>query len=116
MSGTFVLDGTRFDGSNGGPQSPFTEAVSFLMRCADRDEVDYYWNRLVEGARKPSAGRAAAATTAGRVVPGFRRWSPKSVISSLRGLSDVTLTSYDRVIRRRDQRPMTERRRRGRAD
>jgi predicted 3-demethylubiquinone-9 3-methyltransferase (glyoxalase superfamily) len=38
--GTFVLDGHRFLGINGGPQFRFTEAVSFEVRCADQAEVD----------------------------------------------------------------------------
>jgi predicted 3-demethylubiquinone-9 3-methyltransferase (glyoxalase superfamily) len=45
VSGTFVLDGVRFIGINGGPQFPFSEAVSFTVRCTDQDEVDYYWDR-----------------------------------------------------------------------
>ena len=36
----------RFTGINGGPQFPFTEAVSFLVRCADQEEVDRYWAAL----------------------------------------------------------------------
>src|SRR5262249_50033245 len=31
LSGSFVLDGTRFIGINGGPQFPFSEAVSFTI-------------------------------------------------------------------------------------
>ena len=56
VSGTFVLDGKRFVGINGGPQFPFTEAVSFEVRCADQDEVDYYWNRLVDGGVESQCG------------------------------------------------------------
>jgi predicted 3-demethylubiquinone-9 3-methyltransferase (glyoxalase superfamily) len=56
MSGTFVLDGTRFVGINGGPEFPFTEAVSFEVRCADQDEVDYYWDRLVDGGEESQCG------------------------------------------------------------
>lgn len=56
MSGTFVLDGHRFIGINGGPQFPFTEAVSFEVRCADQDEVDYYWNRLLDGGVESQCG------------------------------------------------------------
>src|SRR4051812_47051577 len=44
LYGTFVLDGHRFLGINGGPMFRFTEAVSFEVRCADQDEVDYYWS------------------------------------------------------------------------
>jgi predicted 3-demethylubiquinone-9 3-methyltransferase (glyoxalase superfamily) len=56
VSGTFVLDGQRFLGINGGPQFEFTEAVSFEVRCADQDEVDYYWNRLLDGGVESQCG------------------------------------------------------------
>lgn len=46
LSGSFVLDGTRFIGINGGPAFTFSEAVSFTVHCKDQDEVDYYWDRL----------------------------------------------------------------------
>jgi predicted 3-demethylubiquinone-9 3-methyltransferase (glyoxalase superfamily) len=56
LYGTFVLDGHRFLGFNGGPQFRFTEAVSFEVRCADQDEVDYYWSRLVDGGEESQCG------------------------------------------------------------
>jgi predicted 3-demethylubiquinone-9 3-methyltransferase (glyoxalase superfamily) len=56
VSGTFVLDGTRFVGINGGPQFPFTEAVSFTVSCKDQDEVNYYWDRLVDGGQESQCG------------------------------------------------------------
>ena len=31
---------------NGGPQFPFTEAVSFQITCVDQAEVDRYWSAL----------------------------------------------------------------------
>ncbi len=46
---TFTLAGQRFVGINGGPQFPFTEAVSFQIDCEDQGEVDRYWEALVEG-------------------------------------------------------------------
>jgi predicted 3-demethylubiquinone-9 3-methyltransferase (glyoxalase superfamily) len=54
--GTFVLDGQRFIGINGGPQFPFSEAVSFEIRCTDQAEVDYYWDRLVDGGEESQCG------------------------------------------------------------
>ncbi len=54
--GTFVLDGQRFLGINGGPDFPFTEAVSFEIRCKDQSEVDYYWERLVDGGEESQCG------------------------------------------------------------
>lgn len=56
VSATFVLDGTRFIAINGGPQFPFTEAVSFTVACKDQEEVDYYWDRLVEGGQEQQCG------------------------------------------------------------
>ncbi|WP_067461382.1 VOC family protein [Actinomadura macra] len=43
----FELNGQRFVALNGGPQFTFSEAVSFQIFCADQDEVDYYWDRLI---------------------------------------------------------------------
>ncbi|MDN4174013.1 VOC family protein [Nocardioides sp. SOB77] len=47
MAGEFVLDGIAFRGINGGPQFPFTEAVSFEISCRDQAEVDRYWEALL---------------------------------------------------------------------
>jgi predicted 3-demethylubiquinone-9 3-methyltransferase (glyoxalase superfamily) len=51
----FELDGQKLTALNGGPMFRFTEAVSFVVRCDSQEEVDYYWSRLLEGARKASA-------------------------------------------------------------
>jgi predicted 3-demethylubiquinone-9 3-methyltransferase (glyoxalase superfamily) len=54
--GTFVLDGHRFLGINGGPAFQFSEAVSLMVGCKDQDEVDYYWDRLVDGGEESQCG------------------------------------------------------------
>lgn len=46
------LEGHKFmllNGSQGGEPTrfPFTEAVSFMIDCADQAEVDYFWNAFV---------------------------------------------------------------------
>ena len=56
LSGYFVLDGTRFIGINGGPHFQFTEAVSFMVHCKDQAEVDYYWDRLLDGGEESQCG------------------------------------------------------------
>jgi predicted 3-demethylubiquinone-9 3-methyltransferase (glyoxalase superfamily) len=56
LSGTFVLDGNQFIGINGGPQFPFSEAVSFTVHCKDQAEVDYYWDRLTDGGEESQCG------------------------------------------------------------
>ena len=45
----FELDGQRFVAINGGPQFKFDEAVSFQINCDTQEEIDYYWEKLVEG-------------------------------------------------------------------
>jgi predicted 3-demethylubiquinone-9 3-methyltransferase (glyoxalase superfamily) len=57
MTVEFELDGQRFVGINGGPQCPFTEAVSFQITCADQAEVDHYWDALTaEGGSEGPCG------------------------------------------------------------
>jgi predicted 3-demethylubiquinone-9 3-methyltransferase (glyoxalase superfamily) len=56
VTGTFVLDGTRFIAINGGPAFRFSEAVSFTVQCKDQDEVDYYWDRLTDGGEESQCG------------------------------------------------------------
>ena len=56
VSATFVLDGQRFTGINGGPAFSFTEAVSFMIDCRDQAEVDHYWARLVDGGEESQCG------------------------------------------------------------
>src|SRR3954447_9893575 len=50
----FVLDGQQFIAINGGPAFTFDEAVSFLINCADQAEIDYYWEKLIEGGGEES--------------------------------------------------------------
>jgi predicted 3-demethylubiquinone-9 3-methyltransferase (glyoxalase superfamily) len=54
MTVEFELDGQHFVGINGGPQFPFSEAVSFMVECADQDEVDRYWEALLSGGGEES--------------------------------------------------------------
>ena len=56
MTVSFELDGQQFVALNGGPEFSFTEAVSFMVSCADQDEVDYYWNTLTEGGQPGPCG------------------------------------------------------------
>ena len=52
----FTLDGQPYTGINGGPEFPFTEAVSLLVACADQDEVDHYWEKLTDGGQEVQCG------------------------------------------------------------
>lgn len=50
----FELDGQPFIAINGGPQFTFDEAVSFMVMCKDQQEVDHYWDKLLEGGGEES--------------------------------------------------------------
>jgi predicted 3-demethylubiquinone-9 3-methyltransferase (glyoxalase superfamily) len=43
---SFELDGQAFVALNGGPNFKFTEAISFMIRCENQAEIDYYWSKL----------------------------------------------------------------------
>lgn len=45
----FEIEGQTFIALNAGPQFPFTEAISLFVDCETQEEVDHYWDRLVEG-------------------------------------------------------------------
>ena len=45
----FELDGQQFTALNGGPLFPFTEGISFVVRCDSQQEVDSYWEKLLAG-------------------------------------------------------------------
>jgi predicted 3-demethylubiquinone-9 3-methyltransferase (glyoxalase superfamily) len=49
MSIEFEIEGQKFTALNGGPIFKFNEAVSFIVSCADQEEVDYYWEKLSAG-------------------------------------------------------------------
>lgn len=56
MTIAFRLDGQEFVALNGGPQFPFTNAVSFVVNCRTQAEVDYYWEKLSRGGEKVQCG------------------------------------------------------------
>jgi 2-polyprenyl-6-hydroxyphenyl methylase/3-demethylubiquinone-9 3-methyltransferase len=51
----FTLAGQPYVGLNGGPQFPFTEAVSFQVKTADQEETDRLWNALIADGGAESA-------------------------------------------------------------
>jgi predicted 3-demethylubiquinone-9 3-methyltransferase (glyoxalase superfamily) len=56
MTVEFQLDGQRFTALNGGPEFRFTEAVSFMVNCADQDDIDFLWSKLSEGGEEGPCG------------------------------------------------------------
>ena len=56
MAVNFELNGHPFVALNGGPQFTLSPAISMFIRCQDQDEVDWYWDRLVEGGQPNQCG------------------------------------------------------------
>src|SRR5690606_25447378 len=49
MTIEFQLEGQQFLALNGGPHFKFTEAISFIINCESKEEIDYYWGKLTDG-------------------------------------------------------------------
>src|SRR5208283_168602 len=56
MTASFQLEGQEFVALNGGPQFKFTPAISFVVSCETQEEVDHYWDKLVEGGKPSRCG------------------------------------------------------------
>ncbi|RZW14085.1 MAG: VOC family protein [Desulfobulbaceae bacterium] len=46
---SFTLNGNKLLALNGGPAFKFSEAISLMVECQDQEEIDYYWEKLLEG-------------------------------------------------------------------
>jgi len=56
MTASFRIEGQEFIALNGGPQYKFTEAVSFVVNCKTQEEIDHYWDKLLEGGQAQACG------------------------------------------------------------
>jgi predicted 3-demethylubiquinone-9 3-methyltransferase (glyoxalase superfamily) len=53
----FEIFGQRFTALNGGPMFTHSEAISFVIPCADQVEVDHYWDLLTsDGGEESQCG------------------------------------------------------------
>ena len=53
---TFQIDGYEIVALNGGPHFSFTPAISLFVKCKTQEELDYYWDRLLDGGRPEHCG------------------------------------------------------------
>lgn len=51
----FTLFGQRFQAISAGPHHEFNDAVSFVVLCDDQEELDRYWDSLLEGGGREQA-------------------------------------------------------------
>jgi predicted 3-demethylubiquinone-9 3-methyltransferase (glyoxalase superfamily) len=51
----FTLFGQPFQAMTAGPHHEFNDAISIVVLCDDQEELDRYWDRLLEGGGEPQA-------------------------------------------------------------
>lgn len=51
----FTLFGQRFQAISAGPHHEFNDAISLVVLCDDQQELDRYWDALLEGGGRPLA-------------------------------------------------------------
>jgi predicted 3-demethylubiquinone-9 3-methyltransferase (glyoxalase superfamily) len=56
MTVGFELDGQPVTALKGGPLFKFNEAISFVVHCESQEEVDEYWEKLLEGGQESQCG------------------------------------------------------------
>jgi predicted 3-demethylubiquinone-9 3-methyltransferase (glyoxalase superfamily) len=49
----FTLFGQRFQAMTAGPHHEFNDAISIVVLCDDQEELDRYWDRLLENGGEP---------------------------------------------------------------
>ncbi|MEZ5307179.1 MAG: VOC family protein [Pyrinomonadaceae bacterium] len=52
-SAEFVVGGQRFMGYNGGSYFTFSNGFSLFVDCEDQEEVDEYWDKLINAGAEP---------------------------------------------------------------
>ena len=53
---TIELEGQEVVFLNGGPAYQLNPAFSFVVRCDSQQEIDSYWNKLIEGGKPMACG------------------------------------------------------------
>jgi predicted 3-demethylubiquinone-9 3-methyltransferase (glyoxalase superfamily) len=56
MTVSFEINGQQFTALNGGPKFGFSEAISFLVSCETKAEIDALWERLSAGGKESRCG------------------------------------------------------------
>jgi predicted 3-demethylubiquinone-9 3-methyltransferase (glyoxalase superfamily) len=56
MTISFELDGLNMTALNGGAVFKFNESISLVVHCDSQKEVDYYWEKLLEGGQESQCG------------------------------------------------------------
>ena len=52
----FTLQGQQFTAMSAGPLDPFNHAISFVVNCDSQEEIDRYWDALLDGGKAEACG------------------------------------------------------------
>ena len=52
----FELEGHKFTALDAGPMFKFTPAISFVISCDTQEEIDHFWESLLEGGGQEQCG------------------------------------------------------------
>ena len=52
----FQLEGQQFAAINGGPHFQFSAAISMFVDCETQEEIDFLWEKLMDGGRAQQCG------------------------------------------------------------
>ena len=52
----FTLLGREFTAMTAGPMDPFNHAISLVVTCDSQEEIDRYWNALLDGGAPEECG------------------------------------------------------------
>ncbi len=107
MTATFVIEGQEFMGLNVGPDVPFTEAVSFFIRCDTQAEVDAYWSKLTaDGGAESRCGWLkdkfgvswqVIPEALGRYLGGADRAAAGRVMQAMMKMKKIVIADLDRA-------------------
>lgn len=56
LTGIFTLEGQQFMALDGGPMFKPNESMSFLVDCANQEEIDYFWNAITKEGAESQCG------------------------------------------------------------
>ncbi len=56
LASTFRIGQSRFLAISGGPDCSFSMASSYMVECDTQEEIDMYWDRLLEGGEAQACG------------------------------------------------------------
>ena len=93
----FELEGLKFTALDGGPMYRLTPAVSFVVSCESQEEIDHYWNGLLDaGGTEQQCGWLSDRFGLSRQVvpaelPGLMERASGPVMEALLGMVKIEL-------------------------